>query len=343
MSFFRKFLKRVYLTLPFSEARKVKLRFLFKRYILGEIPETRLINIYKETRQPRQTSKDFKVTAVIPNYNYARYLRERVDSILLQTYPVDEIIILDDCSTDNSITMINQIAKEIEQSNLVNCRVILNQQNSGSVFKQWEKGFREARNPFIWICEADDSCSPNFLDHIMEAFIDSETVLSYCESLTMDENNFVLENDLRRWIDIFDTGHWNKSYINNGFEEIRRYISINNTIANASSVVINKTENWDTYAEIFEKAQGYRLAGDWYFYLRIMELGKVAYCAESLNYHRMHNIGVTLTIKKQQEYREICSVQDYVLARYDIPDSVRQRIKTRRKMVKERLFNEKNS
>ena len=42
------------------------------------------------------------VTVIIPNYNHAKYLRQRIDTVLNQTYTSFEVIILDDCSTDNS-------------------------------------------------------------------------------------------------------------------------------------------------------------------------------------------------------------------------------------------------
>ena len=66
------------------------------------------IDIYKEYKSAVKTGKadNLKVTAVIPNYNYERFLNERIDSILFQTYPVNELIILDDCSTDKSVELI---------------------------------------------------------------------------------------------------------------------------------------------------------------------------------------------------------------------------------------------
>ena len=43
-----------------------------------------------------------KVSVIIPNYNHARYLRQRLESVLGQTYQDFEVILLDDCSTDES-------------------------------------------------------------------------------------------------------------------------------------------------------------------------------------------------------------------------------------------------
>ena len=47
-----------------------------------------------------------KVSVVVPNYNCAKFLVKRFKTIASQTYPPSEIIILDDCSTDNSISII---------------------------------------------------------------------------------------------------------------------------------------------------------------------------------------------------------------------------------------------
>ena len=118
------------------------------------------------------------VTAVIPNYNYANYLNERIDSVLYQTYPVQEVIILDDCSTDESEQLIMKRIQENHTS--ISMRYMRNEQNSGSVFAQWQKAFELAKGDYVWIAEADDSCDARFLEVVMQGFEDPEVVLYYC-------------------------------------------------------------------------------------------------------------------------------------------------------------------
>ena len=87
------------------------------------------IEIGKSDGNAKTIIPEYKVTAVIPNYNYARYLQERLDSILFQTYPVAEVIILDDCSKDNSIEVIQRLIEENKSG--VPIKFIPNEKNSG--------------------------------------------------------------------------------------------------------------------------------------------------------------------------------------------------------------------
>ena len=152
------------------------------------------INIYKSKKEKLNIESPKKVSVIIPNYNYANYIIERIDSCLMQTYPIYEIIILDDCSTDNSVQIINKKIEEIkkEQPNL-KIQFVVNEKNSGGcVFKQWKKGFEIATGDYIWIAEADDSAESDFVENLIKAFDDPEVVLSFCESARIDgENNLI--------------------------------------------------------------------------------------------------------------------------------------------------------
>lgn len=274
--------------------------------------------------------KEYKVTAIIPNYNYARYLHERIESILSQTYKVAEIIILDDCSTDNSLKIIQ---KEITylKANYPDIKLsfVPNEINSGNVFRQWEKAFLEASGDYIWICEADDLCSKHFLNVVMKKFAaDPDVILSYTESLTIDQDGKKIMNNLRSWIDLFHTGHWCKDYIKNGKQELSEVLCINNTIANVSGVVFKK-DGSIPFCEYLKEAQKFTLAGDWYFYSKVLLHGKIAYDAESLNYHRMHSDGVTLTTDNFVHYSEIVAVQNSIKNDIKLPKTALDKINIR--------------
>lgn len=315
--------RKIFRALPIPEKIKNKIRI--KIHLLHEKNSTDLINIYGKNECHPKVKKCLKdVTAVIPNYNYERFLDERIDSILFQTYPVKEIIILDDCSSDNSIELIKQRIKYNKTG--IKIRLIENEKNSGSVFAQWEKAFHSADTEYVWIAEADDSCDSRFLETVMKGFEDPEVVISYCESLTMDENNVLLMSNLREWIDIFKCGKWDHNYIKDGCEEVAETMCINNTIANVSSAVI-KNGNYDS---ILKEAQSYHLAGDWYAYMNILKTGKIAYFKDSYNYHRMQNQGLTLSTKHEKEFEEIIRLQDFAMNNFTISQKVIDKIFERR-------------
>ena len=65
------------------------------------------IEITRNRKEHTEITNLKKVSAIVPNFNYARFLKDRIYSILNQTYPVYELIMLDDASTDNSVQIIN--------------------------------------------------------------------------------------------------------------------------------------------------------------------------------------------------------------------------------------------
>ena len=103
--------------------------------------------------------KEVKVSVIVPNYNYARYLPIRLESILNQTFKDFELILLDDASTDNSIQILENYRNHPNVSQLV-----VNKVNTGSPFQQWMKGILLARGEYIWIAEADDIADLQFLE-----------------------------------------------------------------------------------------------------------------------------------------------------------------------------------
>ena len=268
-----------------------------------------------------QSVGDNKVSVVIPNYNYENYLEERIDSILNQSYKIYELIILDDCSTDRSVEVIEEKMSQIQKVYPdLPVQFLKNEVNSGNVFKQWDKSFQVANGDYLWICEADDSADPRFLEMVMQGFHD-DVILSYSESLTMDENNNLLMPNLRPWIDVTQCGKWSSSYVARGVEELTSTFCINNTIANVSSVVFRLQKDIP-YSSYLKEAQDFHLAGDWYFYARLLEHGDLAYFKKSYNYHRMHSKSVTLTTNGVMEYQEVCRIQDMIRSRHKLDEDV---------------------
>lgn len=287
-----------------------------------------IINIYSKNNVVKKYEACYKkVSVIIPNYNYEKYIIERIDSVLFQTYPIYELIILDDVSPDNSVEVIENKIKDLKQKYpYLNIIFSKNEKNSGCVFAQWQKGLSLAKGEYVWIAEADDSCDNTFLEKLMKPIEENPNiVLSCCECLRMDQDNKIIEDNSRALEDFCKSGKWNESYINNGIDEITNSLSIQNTILNVSSAIF---KNGDYY-DILEKAKNYKVAGDWYFYYKLLEKGDIAYNKESLNYFRKHKTSVTKNNNIQAEYDEVKSIQDEIASNYSLSDEIKNYQKQR--------------
>ncbi len=103
------------------------------------------------------------VSAVIPCYNAQSTIVRAVDSLLHQSIAIDEIIVVNDGSEDNSLQVLQNIAKENEKIK------ILNQENKG-VSKARNVAINEARGKFILTLDADDYFEPTFLEKAILKF-----------------------------------------------------------------------------------------------------------------------------------------------------------------------------
>ena len=171
-----------------------------------------------------------KISVIIPNYNYAQFLEERIDSILTQTVTPEEIIFLDDNSSDASVAL----AREKLLSSGVSYKIFKNNENQGT-YKQWLNGVVQADGNYIWIAEADDSCEPDFLEQLLRAFSDSKTVLAYCQSLVIDEKGEVVRSRNLHHTDALSQSRWLNDYHETGLREVVDYLVYRNTIPNVSA------------------------------------------------------------------------------------------------------------
>lgn len=101
-------------------------------------------------------------SVIMPAYNYARYLPEAIGSVLASSFEDFELIVIDDCSTDNT----REILESIDDPRVV---VLSNETNSGPCVTS-NRGLEVARGDFIGVLNADDRYHRDFLLRIYEAF-----------------------------------------------------------------------------------------------------------------------------------------------------------------------------
>ena len=212
---------------------------------------------------------DPEVSVIVPNYNHAPWLAQRIDSILAQTWQDFELILLDDCSPDDSMAVLERYRGHPRVTHLVR-----NEANSGSTFRQWEKGIALARGRYIWIAESDDWCEPTFLATMLEGLhSDPDCALAYCQAY------FVGPDGVLNW----QSRHDRLAETLDGRAFIRRQMAPT-SIYNASMVVWRR----DLYPQVPRDYLDYKFCGDWLFWIGLARLGKVHISGKLLDYYRQH-------------------------------------------------------
>ncbi|PIP80496.1 MAG: hypothetical protein COW84_04950 [Gammaproteobacteria bacterium CG22_combo_CG10-13_8_21_14_all_40_8] len=249
-----------------------------------------------------------KVSVVIPSYNHSKFLPQRLDSVLEQSFQDFELILLDDASKDESAIILKEYTHKrpstfFEQNTI----------NGGTPFTQWAKGIEKSRANIIWIAEDDDFCKNTFLERLVPSFNNSRVKLAYTNSNLVDEKGeFIAEYE-----SIFasvSSNKWTKDYTMPAYKEIQTSLGIRNTIPNASATLFRKFD----IEPIIEKLKQFKFAGDWYFYLKCLAEGDIAYVSDKLNYHRRHSTSTMALLNSDTQlyFKEIEEIHKFVLGEY---------------------------
>jgi len=228
-----------------------------------------------------------KVSIIVPNYNHAPYLRQRIDSILNQCYQDFELILLDDCSTDDSREILLDYSNHPKVSHCV-----FNEQNSGSTFWQWDKGIELAHGEFIWMAESDDWAEPDFLEIVMTAQKKyPDAGLLYSASTLIDSAGNCTYNNASN-----NTGD---TIFYKGKEFIEQKMLTSNPIWNASMMLFRKSLL--SHVENSEYRQ-MKYSGDWLLYVQLLVNTNVIEIKQTLNHYRIHAANVSNQAKLSGKY-----------------------------------------
>ncbi|MFI3328432.1 MAG: glycosyltransferase family 2 protein [Rikenellaceae bacterium] len=250
-----------------------------------------------------------KVSVILPNYNHSRYLTQRIESILNQTYQDFELIILDDKSPDDSVSVIERYRDHERVS-----QVVINENNSGSTFKQWDLGFSLAQGEYIWIAESDDYADETFLEKCVAA-LDAHPTVGFCmtDSHCVDSEGEIVNYKVINRIELKDRSSSNKPIKYNGKELVKQKLIKYNIAYNASMILFRKA----VLSSIPVDYKGYKACGDWLFWGEIALRHDVARVPERLNYFRQHNNKVSAKSKQSGLGSiEPCEVMADLIERY---------------------------
>jgi len=201
------------------------------------------------------------VSAIIPNYNYCRYLAQAIDSVLVQTYPRVEVIVVDDGSTDGSEAILDGYGDRLRWF----------RQAQGGVSAARNRGVQESRGDLVAFLDADDWWLPQKLERQVGRVLgDAGLGLVHCGARVVDEAG----RPLRMHLDGLE-----------GWVATEMLLSERSVIPLAgSSAVVARS--------VFDAVGGFDLrlstSADWDFCYRVARRQRVGFVAEELIRIRAH-------------------------------------------------------
>ncbi len=254
-----------------------------------------------------------QLSIVVPSYNYDRFLEERMQSILDQTFQDYELLLLDDASSDGSVETLRRFAGQ-----RAGTRLVVNDANSGSPFRQWLKGMSLTSGGLIWIAEADDTSDRRFVERLLPRLDDRNVFLAYAKSVPIADDGRAMGDYAKQYLDRIAPRRWSSSYVASDHREVDAALGVANSIPNASAVIFRRFE---PEPDFVAGVSGLRLCGDWYSYLRIVRGGSIAYLSEPLNFHRRHDSTVTHGVEGSEQYfSELAEVRAAVHRSYRLSE-----------------------
>lgn len=221
-----------------------------------------------------------EVSIIIPNYNHERYLDRRLESVFNQTLSNYEVILLDDCSSDDSKSILDKYSQDKRVS-----QYIINGENSGSPFSQWEKGLKLAKGKWIWIAESDDESDPYFLEIMVRLAQENENI-----GIAFSSSNWIDEFSQKgKDMSLFDEGYFRK-----GSEEIRYHLWKHCTVPNVSAAILRK----DVALDCIQGLGKFKACGDWVFYVRVLQTTNIVHTVQKLNYFRYYHENTSQSAQK---------------------------------------------
>ena len=123
------------------------------------------------------------ISIIMPNYNSASFIEKSITSVLMQTYENWELILADDCSTDDSVKIIELLIADDKRIKLIKLA-----QNSGPAVSR-NRAIKEARGRYIAFLDSDDLWTPNKLSKQISFMQEHDVALSYTGYYRIEENS----------------------------------------------------------------------------------------------------------------------------------------------------------
>lgn len=129
------------------------------------------------------------VSVIMPAYNAELFIEEAINSVISQTMPEWELIVIDDCSTDDTQRIISEFSRKDSRIHL-----IVNEENM-RVARSRNKGLDVCHGEYVALLDSDDYYEPDMLQKMVARARETKADIIYCSYALVDEQGEKVCND----------------------------------------------------------------------------------------------------------------------------------------------------
>ena len=246
------------------------------------------------------------IGAVVPNFDYAHFLPDRLASIGAQRRPLSMLVFLDDASRDASWAAAQPLLDGFP------CPVQRhrNPVNSGSVLGQWRDGVARLDTDLVWLAEADDRADPGLTEALaarLEA--EPEAILAFCDSAAIGTDGIRMADDSQGYYTAFGDDPLAGDLSMPAGEFLARCLCPRNLMVSASAVLWRREVLAAALAAV--EGEDWLCAGDWRVYAEACSAAadaRIAFAGTPLSEHRRHDGSVTGRTPRARHLGEVVAM-----------------------------------
>jgi glycosyltransferase involved in cell wall biosynthesis len=236
------------------------------------------------------------VTVIVASYNHAEFLYQRMQSIIDQTHQDLEVLVIDDCSTDNSREVLEQFKFDPR------IKLVYSDINRGWVATS-NMGVEESSSEFVIFANCDDFCDKEMISSLLEALkLNPTAAMSFCQSSLIDKDDALIGTDRIHRSRKFKQLTENDTLIDS---VVATELLIESCIIpNLSAALFRR----DVLVELGMLSSTYSVISDWDLFLKIASKYDIVYVHSILNSFRQHNATIRSSTKERKilyEYFEL--------------------------------------
>ena len=217
----------------------------------------------------------------ISTYNSGNYIKDTINSCLAQTYSKTKVIVIDDCSTDSTVSLLKDYGDKIHLIEL--------EKNQG-ITKNINLAVENAESDFIIFLGHDDILPPAHVELMISEFIEDDIVAVHCNSLIIDsegkEMSFSRNDELQK-----------KKSANALFELAKsNFIQSCGMMHRVSA--FKQAKCWD---------ERFKFYGEWLYYIKVLGIGRIKYTSLTYSYYRRHETNISKSLRSKSLMKSFTS------------------------------------